>query len=105
MSRYTAGMDRRTFFNTVGTAMLALPLAVEAQPGGKVWRIGYLDAGTPSARTFRDALIQGLQDLGYLESRDFVMEYRWAEGQMDRLPDLAADLVRAQVDIIVTGGT
>jgi putative ABC transport system substrate-binding protein len=51
------------------------------------------------------SFLQGLSDLGYVERRDFVMEYRWAEGREDRLPELAADLVRAQVDVIVTGGT
>jgi putative ABC transport system substrate-binding protein len=53
----------------------------------------------------KDPFRQGLSDLGYVEGRDFVIEYRWAEGHEDRLPALAADLVRARVDVIVTGGT
>jgi putative ABC transport system substrate-binding protein len=84
--------------------MLAAPLASEAQQAGKVWRIGHLQASSSPANLavqFR----QGLSDLGYVEGRDFVMEYRWAEGHEGRLPALAADLVRARVDVIVTNGT
>ena len=75
----------------------------KAQQAGKVYKIGYLEAG--SSRLRGKSFLQGLHDLGYVESRDFVMEYRWTEGHADRLPDLAADLVRARVDVIVTGGT
>jgi len=97
---------RRAFLGTVTGGLLAAPLAVEAQPTKKVWRIGYLSANLPAGAT--NALQnfhQGLRELGYVEGRDFVMEYRWAEGHEDRLPALAADLVRARVDVIVTGGT
>src|SRR5262245_19979667 len=101
-------MDRRTFLGTLAGGLVAAPLAAGAQQAGKVWRIGFLSAGSPHARAFQDlqtGFRQGLHDLGYAERRDFVIEYRWAEGHQDRLPDLAADLVRARVDIIVTGGT
>jgi putative ABC transport system substrate-binding protein len=81
---------------------LTTPLAAEAQQVKKVYRIGLLSAGSPAPAT---NLLQGLVDLGYVEGRDFVMEYRFAEGQPDRLPGLAADLVRAPVDVIVTIGT
>src|SRR5262249_20850156 len=82
--------------------LFAAPLAAEAQPAAKVWRIGYLKADPPnSAKPFLD----GLNELGYVEGRDFVMEYRWAEGHLDRLPGFAADLVRAHVDVILTNGT
>jgi putative ABC transport system substrate-binding protein len=101
-------IDRRTFLAGTGAVLLAAPLAAEAQQAGKVYRIGYLSAGSASAArppTSRETFLQGLRDLGYVEGRDFVMEYRYAEGQPDRLPRLAADLVRAPVDVIVTLGT
>jgi putative ABC transport system substrate-binding protein len=99
-------MERRTFMALVSGGLLAAPLAAEAQPTKKVWRIGSLSAGSaPANLAVKGPLRQGLDDLGYVEGRDFVMEFRWAEGRNDRLPELAADLVRAQVDVIVTGGT
>jgi ABC-type uncharacterized transport system substrate-binding protein len=86
--------------------MLVAPLATEAQPAGKVWRIGYLGAATASAHAgYVEAFRLGLRDHGYVEGRNLVIEYRWAEGKYDRLPDLAADLVRLKVDLIVTHGT
>ena len=97
-------------------AFLAVPPVAEAQQDGKVWRIGSLEPGTapvgwtqhgpgPTAVIVDGSFIRGMKDLGYVEGRDFVMEYRWAEGHPERLPELAAELVRAHVDIIVTGGT
>jgi putative ABC transport system substrate-binding protein len=97
-------MDRRAFIGTVAGSLLVAPLAAQAQQAGKVYRIGFLGdvvVQTNPASSFR----QGLHDLGYAEGRDFVMEYRWAERHLDRLPELAADLVRAKVDVIVTSGT
>ena len=101
-------IDRRTFLAGTGAVLLTAPLAAVAQQAGKVYRIGYLSnglsanaVGTRSLKSFH----QGLRDLGYVEGRDFVMEYRFSEGQADRLPGLAADLVRAHVDLIVTAGT
>jgi len=91
--------------------LLAAPLVAEAQPAGKVRKIGYLAPGISagenpgSKSSLQKTFLQGLRDLGYVEGRDFVMEYRWAEGHPERLPELAADLVRAQVDVIVTAGT
>ena len=81
------------------------PLAAAAQPAGKAYKIGYLGASTPQRSPTIKGFLQGLRDLGYVEGRDFVMEYRWAEGHQDRLPELAADLLRVQVDVIVTAGT
>jgi putative ABC transport system substrate-binding protein len=96
-------VHRRAFLSTVAGGLLAAPLAAEAQQAGKVWRIGYL---APQKRSSYDRVfLQGMGELGYVEGRDFVMEYRWAEGHADRLPELAADLVRARVDVIVTGGS
>ncbi len=86
--------------------LLAGPLAVEAQPAAKVPLIGTLDYGAPDAArlawwmAFREAL----QELGYVEGRSIAFEARWADGRVDRLPGLAADLVRRQVNVIVTGG-
>jgi ABC-type uncharacterized transport system substrate-binding protein len=87
-------------------ALLAAPLAAEAQPGGKVHRIGFLGgtAPTPYAHLV-EALRQRLHDLGYVEGKNLAIEYRWAEGKYDRLPSLAAELLRLKVDIIVTQGS
>jgi hypothetical protein len=80
----------------VALALLAVPLAAEAQPTGRrVPRIGYLDGASLSANSVRiDALRQGLRELGYVEGQDIAFEWRSAEGQVDRLPGLAAELVR-----------
>ncbi len=77
------------------------PLATRAQQTGKVWRIGVLGIGSPTdASTWR----QALRDLGYVEGRNLVIENRIAEGRLDRLPELAAELVRLNVDVIVASG-
>jgi putative ABC transport system substrate-binding protein len=77
----------------------------EAQQPTKVPRIGYLDGPPPSSIAARtEAFRQGLRDLGYVEGKNIVIEYRYAEGKIDRLPALAAELVRLKVDVIVTGG-
>ena len=87
-------------------ALLAAPLVAEAQPIGKVVRIGFLGAETAADDARRvDALRAGLRDLGYVEGRNLVIESRWGEGNYDRLPDLASELVRFKVDVLVTGGT
>ena len=91
-------------------ALLALILATihlaEAQQPPKVSRIGYLGLSFPSANAARiEALQQGLRDLGYIEGKNIVFEWRWAEGKADRIPDLAAELVKLKVDIIFTGGS
>ena len=82
---------------------LAAPLASFAQQqAGKVHRIGYLaGGGAPAAVHLVEAFRQGLRELGYVEGKDVVIEYRWAEGRFERLPDLAADLVRLKVDVIL----
>jgi putative ABC transport system substrate-binding protein len=99
-------MKRRTFMALVSGGLLAAPLAAGAQSAKNVYRIGYLSVGSPvSHKRYFEKFLQGLVDLGYVEGRDFVMEYRWAEGHQDRLAELAADLVRARVDVIVTAGT
>src|SRR5215475_11977123 len=100
-------MDRRVFLITAaGAKILMVPLAAEAQQAGKrVPRIGYLDGAFLSANSERiEALRQGLRELGYVEGQDIAFEWRSAEGKADRLPGLAAELVRLKVDVIVTGG-
>jgi putative ABC transport system substrate-binding protein len=85
--------------------VLAAPLAADAQPPAKVPQVGFLGGSSPSTlATYIEAFRQGLRELGYLEGRTIVIEYRYAEGRDDRLPDLAAELVRLKVDVIVTAG-
>jgi putative ABC transport system substrate-binding protein len=99
-------MDRRAFVGALAAGLLAVPLAAEAQPAGNVYRIGVLE-GTPVALNPAnlEAFRQGLQELGYVERQNYVIEYRSADGRPERFPDLAADLVRLKVDLIVTRGT
>jgi putative ABC transport system substrate-binding protein len=82
------------------------PLAAEAQPAGKIPRIGLLSSFSPSDTTlWHQAFREGLRDLGWVEGKNISIEYRYAEGRDDRLPDLVADLVRLSVDIIVSAFT
>ncbi|MFZ0056068.1 MAG: ABC transporter substrate binding protein, partial [Pseudolabrys sp.] len=99
-------MRRRELISLLGGAA-AWPLAARAQqPSAKVFRIGFLGPATADNLPKRpEAFRAGLRDLGYQEGRDFVIEYRWADGNYDRLPALFADLVRLKADVIVTHGT
>ena len=98
-------MTKKIILLALCSLLFAPCSAVEAQQPTKVPRIGSLYAGTPSTQSARiKAFRQGLRDLGYVEGKNIVIEYRWAEGKFDRLPALAAELVRLKVDIIVTGG-
>jgi putative ABC transport system substrate-binding protein len=91
---------------TVVLGLLAAPLAAEAQPTGRMARIGFLyPASAPAAISYLAAFLEGLRDLGHIEGRDFTLESRFAEGSAGRLPDLAAELVRLKVDVILTDGT
>ena len=104
-------ISRRRFLT--GVAVVLAPIGgaahaqeYKAQQAGKVYKIGILTADSSGIKSFLQAsFLQGLHDLGYVEGRSFVMEYRFAELHQDRLPELAAGLVRAGVDVIVTGGT
>ena len=95
--------QRRHFLLATG-ALLASPLSSFAQqPQAKIPRIGFLGVSTPAAWAPRvDAFRAGLRDLGYVDGKNVVVEFRFAEGKYDRLPDLAAELVRLNVDVIVT---
>ena len=95
-------MDRRTFVGAVAGAFLTAPLAAKAQQAGKVFRIGYLSAPTrESVEGILEAFLRALRQLGWIEGQNVVIEYRWAEGDLERLPCLAEDLVRRNVDVIV----
>ena len=98
-------MNRRAFVTGLG-AVLAVPLAAEAQRAGKMWRIGLLDyASDPASSSRWTALRDRLRELGYVEGQNVAFESRWSDAQKDRLPGLARELVNAKVDIIVTAGS
>ena len=99
-------MKRREFLALLGGAGVAASSPVRAQPAGKLHRIGFMGNSTETLEAnlvgpFRKAL----RDLGYVEGRDIVIEYRWAEGDYERFPALVAELIAAGVDVIVTAGT
>jgi putative ABC transport system substrate-binding protein len=96
-------VHRRDFLIAAG-ALLAAPLAAEAQQAAKVARIGYLSPNLASSPHLRDAFLQGLRDLGYVEGRNVVIDYRDAEAKLERVPALAAELVALKVDVIFVGG-
>jgi putative ABC transport system substrate-binding protein len=99
-------MDRRTFIGGVAGSLVSAPLAARAQQVGKVYRIGILEP-IPAAQNAAnlDALRRGLRDFGYVEGRNLIIEYRSADGHAERFTDLAAELVRSKVDLILTRGT
>jgi len=98
--------DRRSFIGGVAGCLLAVPLAARAQQVGKVYRIGILET-IPAAQNAAnlDALRKGLRELGYVEGRNLIIEYRSADGRAERFPELASELVRLKVDLIVSRGT
>src|SRR5437763_6396147 len=99
-------MTPSIFFWILATCLLVTALPAEAQQPGKVPRMGFLSPFSPSATAiWLQAFRQGLHDLGWVEGKNISVEYRYAEGRNDRLPDLAADLVRLKVDILVTSVT
>jgi putative ABC transport system substrate-binding protein len=101
-----ACIDRRAFVAIVSAGLLAAPRPGRAQTAGKIYRIGILESvPEPLSRANLDALRKGLRELGYVEGRNLVIEYRSSDGRAERFADLAAELVRLKVDLIVTRGT
>jgi putative tryptophan/tyrosine transport system substrate-binding protein len=96
-------VQRRDFLVAAG-ALLAAPLAAEAQQAAKIARIGFLASNLAASHHLQEAFLQGLHDLGYVEGRSVVIEYRNAEGKFERLPARAAELVALKVDVILAGG-
>ena len=99
-------MERRRFIGVIAGGLLAAPPAAEAQQAAKAPRIGFLGNSTAALEAnlvgpFRE----GLRDLGYVEGRNILIEYRWAEGKYERFPALIAELIALKVDVIVTAGT
>ena len=97
-------VSRRRMMMTVGTGLL-LPVRVSfsQQTPAKIFRIGFLQLGSASLSKSRfDAFRAGLADRGYVEGKNLVIESRWADGKMERVPELAAELVRLKVDVLVT---
>src|SRR5260221_2535700 len=95
-------MRRREFITFLSAAAATWPLRALAQQSRKMFRIGFLSSANPRSAPFMQAFEQRLRDLGYIEGQSIAIEFRNAEGQVDRLPGLAADLVRLDVDVIVT---
>ena len=95
-------MRRREFITLLGGGAAAWPFAARAQKSGKIARIGYLSSANPRSMPAFQAFEQRLRELGYFEGQNIVIEYRNAEGEVDRLPDLARDLVRLDVNVIIT---
>lgn len=97
------GIGRRQFVSVLGGAAVAWPLAANAQQPDKIPHIGLLSpfTATDTAKWYR-AFLQGLRDLGWVEGKNIALEYRYADGKSERLPDLVGDLVQRKVDVIVT---
>jgi putative ABC transport system substrate-binding protein len=101
-------MDRRCFIASIVGSLIALPMGLRAQSPGRIWRIGFLAPSVSPSKEVpfygKGALLDGLTALGYVEGRNFVLEEKYAEGHLDRLPALANELARLPVDVIVVAG-
>jgi putative ABC transport system substrate-binding protein len=94
-------MDRRAFTRILAGGFFATALPAHAQQQGKVWRVGFLTLRQASESSqYTDAFLEGMRELGYVEGRNLVVEWRFADGEFERLPRLAADLVQMNVDVI-----
>ena len=99
-------MRRREFITLLGGAAVGWSLAASAQTQPKLPRVGYVFEGTPtSTKDNVEAFRQGLRELGYVEGQTIVLEVRWAEGRVERMPELVAELVGLKVDVLVAGGS
>jgi putative tryptophan/tyrosine transport system substrate-binding protein len=95
-------MDRRTFIITVGGGISAMPLVGEAQGPPKAPKIGFFSGADPAgAAVVVEAFKQGMQELGYVEGKTFLLEARYADNKSERLPELARELVERKVDVLV----
>jgi putative ABC transport system substrate-binding protein len=98
-------MNKKIFRLALIAFLLALCVSAEAQQPGKVFRIGFLDSSSASGMAVLfEAFWQEMHKLGWIQGKNIAVEYRFAEGKNERLPELAADLVRLNVDLIVTTG-
>jgi len=100
-------MNRRFVLRLLATILATnVSLAAAQLPAGKSLRLGYLTLSSPTANSARrDAFLEGLRKLGYVDGQNIIIEYRYADSRAERLPELAAELVRLKVDVIVAGGT
>jgi ABC-type uncharacterized transport system substrate-binding protein len=99
-------MNRRDFITLLAGTAVAWPLAARAQQLRKVYQVGVLLPGTPASFSLRTkAFLEGLRSLGYVEGQTIAIEWRWGQDKVDGLPDLAAELVGRNVDVLITGGT
>jgi len=98
-------MQRRQFISVLGVAAILawVPLAADAQQPNKLPRLGWLPTFAPTSPIY-DGFRQGLRELGYVEGKNIIIETRWAEGNLDRLPELARELARLNVDVMLVGG-
>src|SRR6266496_4450096 len=97
-------MNRRTFAMGIVLGVLADPFAASAQRESKVHRIGYLNL-RPGPNAQDEAFVQALRELGYVEGRNLIIDYRWAAEKEEQLPALAAELVALNVEVVVTSAT
>jgi len=98
-------MGKKVYLILLATVLSALTSLAQAQQSGKIYRLGVLSQGFAEPSPDIEAFRQGLRDLGYMEGKNLVIEYRYAEGRGGRYPELASDLVRLKVDVIVATGT
>src|SRR6266550_7997127 len=99
-------MNQKITMLTLYALLFALCFSAHAQQPGKIFRIGYLDGSTASgSAVLVEAFRQELSKLGWMEGKNITIEYRFAEQKPERVPELAAELVRLKVDLIVTAGT
>jgi putative ABC transport system substrate-binding protein len=99
-------VDRRGFIHTLAGSLVAAPLAAEAQSASKVWRIGWLYEGSPQSASTTVAIFrEEFRKLGYVDTRDYLIDTRFADGRIERLPELATELTALPVDILITFST
>jgi putative ABC transport system substrate-binding protein len=98
-------VDRRSFLGTIAGSLLLAPLAAEAQQVTTLFRVGLLSGGPRGEPTTRSPFRERLHELGLMEGKNLILESRYAEGKLERLPDLAAEFVHLKMDVIVAIGT